>query len=230
MKLIFLVFLVISFFLFSFPQSQSSKLKVISTEEEYLKTVLSDSNKVLVDLELYIPDIKLDIRYATPNNFTKKILYSKPKAYLRLPVAKAIKKIQLELNKFGYEVKIFDAYRPYTVTVDMWNYVKDPKFVAPPNKGSRHNRGCAVDLTILDVKTGQELTMPTEFDNFTRKAHHNYNNLSKEVLKNRALLRKVMENHGFKITTSEWWHYDFIGYTKYELLNLSFEQLENIKR
>lgn len=201
-------------------------LKVVDDINLYNKLVQQDSTKKLVDLEKYIPGIKLDIRYATNNNFTKKILYKEAKAFLRLPAANALKKIQSELKKKNLELKIYDAYRPYSITEILWENVKDARYASDPRKGSRHNRGCAVDLTIIDSKTGKEIPMPTEYDNFTVKAHHSYMNLPKEVIKNRKILRDVMEKYGFKIITSEWWHYDFIGWSKYELLNIPFEELE----
>ncbi|MBA4251790.1 MAG: D-alanyl-D-alanine dipeptidase [Chlorobiaceae bacterium] len=205
-------------------------LKVVESIETYQKLVELDSNKILVDLEKFIPGIILDIKYATTNNFTGTRLYSKPKAYLRLPAAKALKKIQKELKEKGLEVKIFDAYRPYSVTKLMWEFVKDDRYAADPRKGSRHNRGCAVDLTIVNSVTGEELLMPTDYDDFTVKAHHSYLGISEEQKVNRKLLRDVMEKHGFEILTSEWWHYDFIGWNKYELMNLTFEKLEKISK
>ncbi len=202
-------------------------LPVVSNLELYNKLIEKDDNNCLVNLEDFIPGIKLDIRYATENNFANKVLYKSAKAYLRLPAAKALKKIQDELKKQSLEVKIYDAYRPYSVTERIWEYVKDDRYAADPKKGSRHNRGCAVDLTIIDSRTGEELEMPTEFDNFTQRAHHAYMKLPKKAIENRALLRKIMEKHGFEIITSEWWHYDFKGWSKYHIMDISFNELEN---
>jgi D-alanyl-D-alanine dipeptidase len=226
---IFILFLLLP----NYSQAQSGTtnkygLKVIDNINDYKKSVEKDSLKRMVDLEKFIPGIKIDIRYATKNNFTKKVLYHEAKAFLRLPAAIALKKIQNELKKQNLELKIYDAYRPYAVTVLMWDYLKDDSHVATPQKGSRHNRGCAVDLTIIDSKTGNEIEMPTPYDNFTIKARPTYMNLPKNVLKNRALLKGLMEKYGFKSITSEWWHYDFKGYTAYEILDIPFKKLESV--
>lgn len=200
-------------------------LKVVDSFDTYEQLVAKNSNKQLVDLEEFIPGIKIDIKYATPDNFTGKVLYPKAKAFVRFPVAKALLKIQQALKEKGLELKIFDGYRPYDITVFMWGATELKKYVANPKEGSRHNRGCAVDLTIIDSKTGEELEMPTLYDDFTQKANHNYNKLSKTALKNRELLKSLMTKHGFSIMQAEWWHYDFKGWKNYELMNISFDDL-----
>ena len=202
--------------------------RVVESVEFYQETVAKNSEKQLVDLEKFIPGIVLDIKYATPNNFTKQTLYSKPKAFARLPVAESLKKIQAELGKKGLGLKIFDTYRPYRYTVFMWNLIKNPMYVASPKSGSRHNRGCAVDLTIIELATGKEIEMPTPYDDFTVKAHHTHWNLPKKAIENRSLLKTVMEKYGFTSMQSEWWHYDFKGFQKFELLDITFEQLEKL--
>jgi zinc D-Ala-D-Ala dipeptidase len=204
-------------------------LKVVESFDTYKQQVEKNSDKELIDLEKFIPGIVIDIKYATPDNFTKKILYPKAKAFVRLPVAKALLKIQTELKLKGLELKIFDGYRPYDITIFMWGATELKKYVANPKEGSRHNRGCAVDLTIIDSKTGLELEMPTLYDDFTVKAHHNYKKLSKSAINNRALLKDLMVRHGFKIMAAEWWHYDFTGWKNYELMNISFDDLMTIK-
>lgn len=179
----------------------------------------------LVDLKKYLPGVKLDIRYATTNNFTKKQLYNSVKAFVRLPVAKALQKVRKELRKKNIDLKIYDAYRPYSVTVAMWEYVKDDRYAAAPDKGSRHNRGCALDLTLVDARTGEDLEMPTEYDSFTVKSHDNYTNLPAIQIKNRKILRDSMEKAGFVHTSSEWWHFDFRGWNKYHLMDIAFDEL-----
>ena len=139
-----------------------------------------DSSRLLIDLEKFIPGIKLDVRYATKNNFFGAAVYEVEKAFLRLPAAKALKKVQQELNKKGLGLKIFDAYRPYSVTVKFYEKYPDTNFVASAWKGSLHNRGCAVDLTVIDLKSGEEIEMPTEYDDFTERAGINYSNLPEE--------------------------------------------------
>jgi D-alanyl-D-alanine dipeptidase len=167
--------------------------------------------------------IPLDIRYATPNNFMKQTLYPVARAYLRAPAARALAEVDRELATRGLGIKVFDAYRPYRVTVAMWEPIQNPDFVADPAKGSRHNRGAAVDLTLIDRATGAELPMPTGYDDFTARASHEFTDLPAEVLANRALLREVMTKHGFEPLPSEWWHYDFGGWREYELLDVPLE-------
>lgn len=201
-------------------------LRIIDSVEEYRHSVAKDSNKILVDLEKYIPGLKTDVKYSTKDNFTKRVLYKEAKVYARLPVAKALKNIQKELEQSGHELKIYDAYRPYSITEIMWDVVRDDRYAADPKKGSRHNRGCAIDLTIVNKQSGKELEMPTPYDDFTMKAHHAYTKLPDHIIKNRSLLKEVMIKNNFEPITSEWWHYDFKGWKAYELMNISFEQLE----
>ncbi len=190
---------------------------------EYERTATADPEKQLIDLASV--GIPLDIRYATPNNFMKKTLYPASKAYLRAPAARALMDVQTELNVRGLGIKVFDAYRPYRVTVAMWEPIKNPDYVADPAKGSRHNRGAAVDLTLVDLKTGQELAMPTPYDDFTSRAAHAFEDLPEDVRANRAVLREVMTKHGFEPLPSEWWHYDFRGWERFELMDVDLEEL-----
>jgi D-alanyl-D-alanine dipeptidase len=203
-------------------------LYVINDPDVYNSIIEKDSSKQLVDLEDFIDGIKLDIRYATENNFYGKPVYQKAKAYLRYPAAVALKKVQEELLGNGLALKIFDAYRPYSVTILFYKNYSDSTFVASPWKGSRHNRGCAVDLTIVDIQTNKELEMPTPYDDFTQRAHSEYNNLPDSVILNRNMLIEVMERNGFQVLKDEWWHYDFSEWKNYELMDLSFEELEKI--
>jgi len=200
---------------------------VVDDTAFYHYEVEHDSLNKLVNLEKFIPGIKIDIRYATNNNFVGTAVYSKDaKAFLRLPAAIALKKAQEDLSKKGLGFKIYDAYRPYSVTVIFWDIVKDSNFVSSPWQGSRHNRGCAVDLTIIDLKTGKELEMPTQLDDFSAKAHPDYEYLSDTVKANRTLLFNVMAKHGFRKFPTEWWHFDFSGWENYFLLDLPFNELE----
>ena len=198
-------------------------LQVVPDAATYERLAARDPDKRLVDLaSLGIP---LDIRYATANNFMKTPLYPEARAYLRAPAARALVEIQRELAPRGLGIKVFDAYRPYSVTERMWEPIKNPDYVADPAKGSRHNRGAAVDLTLIDLQTGAELLMPTAYDDFTERAAHAYTDLSEEALRNRALLRDVMTRHGFEPLPSEWWHYDFRGWERFELMDVPFAQL-----
>ncbi len=126
----------------------------------------------------------------------------------------ALQKVQKELNQSGWGLKIFDAYRPYSVTVKFWELVKDERYVANPSKGSGHNRGITVDLTIINLKTRLELNMGTGFDNFSDTAHHSFTNLSEDILQNRILLKTTMEKYGFKAYNEEWWHYSLADANK----------------
>jgi len=193
---------------------------------QYQSTVKVNPNKELIDLEKFIPGLVLDIRYATTNNFTGEKIYNLSKAYARKPVAEALKKIQAELKKQGLGIKIFDAYRPYKATVKFYEVYHDTTYVASPYRGSRHNRGCALDLTAIKLSTGEELQMPTEFDSFKKEAWPTSPVSDPVIKKNRALLINVMEKYGFKVNSSEWWHFDFIGWKQYEVLDIDFEELE----
>lgn len=194
-----------------------------SEEKNYSEENFSPDE--LVDLEKFCPGILLDIRYASENNFTGKILYEAPKAYLRRAVAEKICSVQDELKKKNFSLKIYDAYRPLAVQWVLWNVTPDKKYIANPVHGSKHNRGAAVDLTIVD-SAGRELDMGTDFDNFTEKAHHSYANFPKKILENRALLRYVMLRHGFHPIPHEWWHYDADDWKNYPVMDISFSELE----
>ena len=200
-------------------------LVVVDNYNEYKKLSDADSLQLLVDLEKFIPSIKLEIHYAASDNFFKEPVYNLAKAFLRLPAAIALREVQAELKKKGLGIKIFDGYRPYSVTVRFFDKLHDTVFLAVPWRGSRHNRGCAVDLSLISLKTGKELKMPTHFDDFTEKAHSEYKNHPKDVIKNREVLRDVMTKHGFKVYPDEWWHFDFNEWQKFELTDIPFEEL-----
>ena len=194
-------------------------------------TIASDSNKRMIDLQHIIPDIILDLRYATANNFMHKKLYPPVTAtYIRLPAAKALQNIQIELSKLGFGLKIYDAYRPYSVTEKMWEPIKDDRYVADPKKGSGHNRGIAVDLTIIDLKTKQELPMGTGYDNFSDTAHQSFTALPQNILQNRNLLNTLMQKYGFRPFETEWWHYSLPDPSKYEILDIPFKKLKKMMR
>jgi D-alanyl-D-alanine dipeptidase len=197
------------------------------TYAEYLATVKASPEKELVDLERFIPGIVLDIRYATANNFTGTVIYNLAKAYARKPVAEALLKAQKDFNALGYGIKVFDGYRPYKATVKFYEVYKDTTYVASPYRGSRHNRGCAIDMTIFDLKTGKDLPMPTEYDSFKKEAWPRTPVADPVIRKNRELLISVMEQYNFKVNGSEWWHFDFKGWKNYEVLDIDFEELKN---
>ncbi|CAA9280585.1 MAG: hypothetical protein AVDCRST_MAG95-3277 [uncultured Adhaeribacter sp.] len=207
------------------PTVNKYGLAVSSNPAAYRQQVACDASLELIDLATFIPNIVLDIRYATANNFLGEPVYTSAKAYLRRPVAQALKAVQTELNRQGLGLKIYDAYRPYRATVYFYEKLRDTVYLAPPWQGSRHNRGCTVDLTLIDLKTGRELAMPTPYDDFTKKAHVNYTRLPAPVMRNRRQLIKIMARHGFKVYAEEWWHYDYQDFKKFDLLDIRFEDL-----
>jgi D-alanyl-D-alanine dipeptidase len=176
-------------------------------------------------VELAPLGIALDLRYATTNNFMHVQLYPVARAFLRAPAARALLEVNRELARDGLAVKVWDAYRPYSVTVKMWEPIRNPDYVADPAKGSRHNRGAAVDLTLIELRSGRELPMPTGFDDFTPRARHDFNELPAVAIANRARLRDVMTRHGFEPLPSEWWHYDFKGWERFELMDVPLTDL-----
>jgi len=196
-----------------------------ATLADYHKQVASDPNQQIVPLDKFIPGIRLDIRYATSNNIMHRPVYNTAAAFLRLPAAKALKDIQQQLKPMGYGLKIYDGYRPYRVTVDFYEAYHDSNFVASPYTGSRHNRGCAVDLTLIDLRTGRELEMPTAYDAFTKEASATWPDVTEQARKNRKLLQDVLLQHGFVIYPSEWWHFDFAGWKAYPVMDIPFEEL-----
>jgi zinc D-Ala-D-Ala dipeptidase len=193
---------------------------------EYTQSVKTNPENELINLAEFIPGIVLEIRYATTNNFTGQKIYNLTRAYARKPVAESLRKIQDDLKKQGLALKIFDGYRPYSATVMFYETYHDTTYVASPYKGSRHNRGCAMDLTIIDVKTGKELPMPTEYDSFKKEAWPTTPVADPVIRKNRKTLIDAMEKHGFKVNASEWWHFDFVGWQKYAVMDIDFEELE----
>ncbi len=195
-------------------------------------TVISFSQQAgdLVEVTSVNPAIKLDLRYATENNFLKKQVYPEARCFVRYEAAKQLNDIQNELETLGLGLKIFDGYRPHSVQKQMWEILPDTNYVADPARGSRHNRGAAVDVTLID-SLGNELPMPTGFDDFTAKADHTFMKLPANVCLNRWILKTIMEKHGFKSIKEEWWHYDLIGWEKYDVLDLSFDEIKkNMKQ
>jgi len=178
----------------------------------------------LVLLTSISPKIALDILYATPHNFTGEVLYSKPVCYLRKKTADRLHRVFLHLQKEGLGLKVFDGYRPLSIQKKLWNLIPDPRYVADPKIGSKHNRGAAVDLTLVDQE-GKELSMPTAFDDFSEKAHRDYQGGSSDALFNRNLLETAMVAEGFLPLPTEWWHFDDPEWESYPILDVSFESL-----
>jgi D-alanyl-D-alanine dipeptidase len=176
----------------------------------------------LVELQAVNPRIRVFLPYATANNFAKQQLYpTGMRCFVRRSAAEKLDSIQRFLEPMGLGLKVFDGYRPLSVQKKMWALVPDENYVANPAKGSRHNRGAAVDVTLVRLNDGEELLMPTPFDDFTDKASHRaVEGIPAEALRNRFLLRSVMEKFGFRALLSEWWHYDEIGWERYDILDI----------
>ena len=169
----------------------------------------------------------LDIRYATTNNFLSTPFYSSARAFLQRPAAEALVRVHKKLSEQDYGLLIHDGYRPWSVTKLFWDLTPADKkqFVADPSKGSRHNRGCAVDLTLYDLKTGREVSMPGEFDEMSERSHISYAGGAPEQRRLRDTLRAAMEAEGFAVYEPEWWHYDYKDWKQYPILNLSFSEI-----
>lgn len=163
--------------------------------------------------------ISTDVRYATENNFTGKVLYPTSKVYTRKIVGEQLSKVQKYVQEnYGYSLKVFDAFRPLSVQKTMWEIYPDSRYVANPANGSRHNRGAAVDLTLID-KNGNELDMGTPYDDFTEKAHYDYEGLTDNQKENRKILKEAMEKFGFEPLSTEWWHFDYKDWKNYSIID-----------
>ena len=186
----------------------------------------------LVELITLDNTIKLDIRYATDNNFVGRAVYPEARAFLQKPAAKGVVEVHRKLRKRGLGIVIFDGYRPWSITKLFWDVVPEDKrkFVADPAKGSKHNRGCAVDLSIFDLKTGEPIDMPSAYDEFTERASPNYSGGTAEQRANRDLLRKLMEEEGFTVNPNEWWHFDYKNWQDYAIYDISFTEAGNGKK
>ena len=183
----------------------------------------------LVEIVKLDPTIHLDVRYATPNNFAKRPVYREARAFLQRPAAEALVRAHRALAARGYGIVVFDGYRPWSVTKLFWEIVtqsdRDRGFVANPAKGSKHNRGCAVDLSLYDVATGAEAEMPSSYDEFSDRASPKYAAGPPELLARRELLRAAMEKEGFDVDPGEWWHYNYRDWRQYPILDVPFDAI-----
>lgn len=180
----------------------------------------------LVELIALDSTFRLDIRYATANNFMGAAFYAEPRAFLQRPAAEALVRVQARLRSQGYGLLIFDAYRPWYVTKTFWDATPEHQkhFVADPSRGSVHNRGAAVDVTLIDLRTGEPVEMPSGYDEFTERAYADYPGATPEQRRNREILREAMEAEGFVVYPYEWWHFDYQG-GRYRILNVRFEEI-----
>jgi len=181
----------------------------------------------LVELTKLDPTIKLEIRYATTNNLFGTVFYSEARAFMQRPAAEALVRVNRKLRQKGYGLLVHDAYRPWYVTKVFWDATPDDKklFVADPSKGSRHNRGCAVDLTLYDLKTGKPVEMVSTYDETTDRAHPDYPGGTSLQRWHRNLLRGAMESEGFTVYEAEWWHFDYKDWRMYPIGNMPFDQI-----
>ena len=181
----------------------------------------------LVDLTSLDPTIKLEIRYATANNFLGVPVYSSARAFMQKPAADALAKAHRSLREQGFGLLIHDAYRPWYVTKMFWDATPESGhgFVADPAKGSKHNRGCAVDLSLYDLETGRPVEMVGGYDEFSNRSNPDYPGGTSLQRWHRELLRKAMEAQGFTVNAVEWWHFDFRDWSKYPIINVPFEEI-----
>jgi len=181
----------------------------------------------LVELTKFDPSIKLDVRYATTNNFLGSIFYSQPRAFLQRPAAEAVARANRKLREMGYGLLVHDGYRPWYVTKVFWDATPQDKkiFVADPSQGSRHNRGAAVDLTLYDLKTGKAIEMVGTYDETTDRSYPDYPGGTSLQRWHRKLLRDTMESEGFTVYDAEWWHFDYDDWRRYPIGNERFEDI-----
>ncbi|HTA58618.1 MAG TPA: M15 family metallopeptidase [Candidatus Baltobacteraceae bacterium] len=182
---------------------------------------------VLVELYTLNDSIHLDIRYATSDNFLSTPVYTQARAFLQLPAAVALRNVLEKLMPLGYGLLIHDAYRPWYVTKIFWDATppEGKIFVANPKEGSKHNRGCAVDLTLYDLSTGQPVEMPGLYDEMSPRSFPNFPGGTSLQRWHRDLLRRAMESEGFTVNEDEWWHFDYKDWKKYPILNIPFEKI-----
>lgn len=213
--------LVACFILFSSAHSQVSPPKEQNKREADL-----------IELIKLDKTIKLDIKYATADNFVGRAVYPEARAFLQLPAAEAVVKVHKWLSRQGLGIVIYDGYRPWSITKLFWEVVSPDKrtFVADPAKGSKHNRGCAVDLGIYDLETGKAVPMPSAYDEFTERASPNYAGGTDEERYNRDKLIQLMQAHGFTVNANEWWHYDYNGWQDYAIYDIAFSEVGKKKK
>jgi D-alanyl-D-alanine dipeptidase len=181
----------------------------------------------LIELNKLENTIKLDIRYATSDNFVGRPVYTEARAFLQRPAAEALISVHRLLRKDGQGIAVFDGYRPWSISKLFWEVVpaEKRKFVADPRRGSKHNRGCAVDLSVFDLDTGALVPMPSDFDEFSEKASPIYTGGTDWERANRDKLRLIMEAHGFTVNPNEWWHFDFRDWEQYAIYDIAFSSI-----
>jgi D-alanyl-D-alanine dipeptidase len=209
------------------PIASISKLMKLAAAQEPPKEKGEFKEPDLVAITSLDPTITLEIRYATTNNFLGSVFYPEPGAFLQRPAAEALRRASEELRPLGYGLRVFDAYRPWAVTKVFWDATSEAQhdFVADPSKGSRHNRGCAVDVTLYELATGASVEMTGTYDETTDRSYPTYPGGTSLQRWHRDLLRRVMENEGFSVYQTEWWHFDFKDWRSYPILNIPFSAI-----
>ncbi len=201
-------------------------LCIVSAESQSLEEG-SFRKSDLVELIKLDPNLRLEIRYATTNNFTAHIVYPEARAFLQRPVAEALIRANQNVHKLGFGLAIFDGYRPLSVVKYFWDVteLKNKKFVADPSRGSTHSRGCAVDLTLFDLKTGKLVDMPSEYDEWSDRSASDYPGGTEHPRNMRDILRSAMEKEGFIPAPAEWWHYTYKDWEEYQNMDIPFSQI-----
>lgn len=185
---------------------------------QYTKNeLLSFKDSTFVDLKKLDTSFVYDMKYASKDNFLKEKVYDCANCLLRYKTAQSLINANNSFKKLGFKIKLFDCYRPLTIQKKMWEIYPDARYVANPSKGSNHNRGSAVDMTLVNINNNEDLDMGTTFDFFGNRAHHSYPYLPKNILENRKVLKSVMETNGFKSITSEWWHYNLVNSYRFKI-------------
>ena len=208
------------------PRGPDRDIAFITAEKAAMLS--PDDPKRLVELVSLDPAIRLDIRYATLNNFTGRRLYDEARAFLAAAPANAVVRANKRARIDGFGVTIFDGYRPWRVTKMLWDATPpgpQRNYVANPKRGSKHNRGCAVDLSLHDLKTGTLIEMPSEYDDFSQKAHRDFMDASATAIANRTRLQYYMEAEGFTGLSNEWWHFDFNGWEQFPVMDIAFADI-----
>jgi D-alanyl-D-alanine dipeptidase len=221
--IVYAIFFLISFVLVG---QEKSEVVVIRDTVNYLQLIGDDASNELINLEGFVPGLKLDIRYATSNNISGEPLYVKGQAFVRKPVAVSMAIIQDALNRRGLGLKIFDAYRPYAVAEKLAEQLKNSGYAGFSENNTKHSRGASVDVSLISLASGEEIQMPTDYCQNSEATRTNYRNLPDNVRNNREILIQVMQQHGFRVSPDQWWHFDFMGWQAFSLMDLSFEELE----
>lgn len=227
-------------FILGCSSSESFQITPLRPVNELIKEALQSTPPVekgsfkkteLTELIKLDTTIRLDIRYATENNFLNTPLYSQARAFLQRPAAEAVVRANQKLKRLGYGLLIHDAYRPWYITKIFWDATPAAlrKFVADPSKGSRHNRGCAVDLTLYNIKTEMPVTMPSRYDEMSERSYPDYTGGTNEERNLRDLLRYAMEAEGFTVYEYEWWHFDYKNWNAYQIQNVRFEDIPPVR-